>query len=214
MNDPQTVVFLHGLGVGPDSWAAQIDDLPDGYTAFAPRIVGLAESDPPFSMAAATAAVIRSLDEGGIERAHLCGLSLGAMLALQIAVERPERVASLVLSDGQVHPPRALMALQSLLMRVLPERIVAPDGSSRERVRGVLVEVAQIDFRDDLADIAVPTLVVCGSKDVANLPAARSLAAGIPGARLRIIEGGRHELNTEKPREFSAELRSFLEEEG
>lgn len=210
MTELRHLVFLHGLGTGPDSWDAQLATLPDGFDGFAPRIAGLADDDPrPFSLAAAAADVVRSLDDRDIDRGHLCGLSLGAMVAVQVAIDHPDRVASLVLSGGQVHPPRALMALQSVLTRVLPARLVAPDGTSKRRILAVLGEVARVDFRPHLARVDAPTLVLCGSSDRANLPGARALAAGIPEARLRIVDGG-HELNTEKPDEFAAELAAFL----
>ena len=211
MGQDEQVVFLHGIGVGPQSWAAQLATLPDRFSGFAPPIAGL---DPggevDFTFAGAAADVVDELDRRGVERAHLCGLSLGAMVATQVALDHPDRVASLVLSGGQVRPPRALMALQSAILRVLPARVVAPDGTDKRRVLAVLREVADIDFRPGLTTIDAPTLVLCGSKDVANLRAARALAAGIPDARLRIVAGGGHELNTQRPEDFNAELMAFL----
>lgn len=204
-------MFLHGIGVGPQSWAAQLAALPDGFSGFVPPIAGL---DPggevDFTLAGAAAGVVDELDRRGVGRAHLCGLSLGAMVATQVALDHPDRVASLVLSGGQVRPPRALMVLQSAILRVLPARVVAPDGTDKRRVLAVLREVADIDFRPGLTTIDAPTLVLCGSKDVANLRAARALAAGIPDARLRVVAGGGHELNTQRPEDFNAELMAFL----
>lgn len=215
MGGQQHVVFLHGIGVGPDSWDAQIGALPDGFSGIAPQIAGLTDADErAFTLSSAAGDVIRDLDVRGVGRSHLCGLSLGAMIAVQTAIEYPDRVASLTLSGGQVHPPRALMVLQSAFIRVLPARVVAPDGTSKQRVLGVLAEVARIDFRPHLARITVPTLVLCGSKDRANLPAARALAAGIPDATLRVIEGGGHELNTDKPEQFNREVVAFLRQFG
>ncbi len=211
MDRDRHVVFLHGLGTGPTSWAEQLASLPDGFSGFAPQLAGLGTGDAAtFTLAGETARVVDELDRRGIHRAHVCGLSLGAMVATQLAIDHPGRVASLVLSGGQVHPPRALMALQSVILRVLPARVVAPDGTDKKRVIAVSHEIAGTDFRDRLAAIGAPTLVLCGSKDVANLPAARALAAGIPHARLRIVEGGGHELNTQRPAEFTTELVELL----
>lgn len=213
MGVQEHVVFLHGIGVGPDSWDDQIAALPHGYSGYAPRIAGLTNDDEAaFTLIGAANDVVRDLDRRGIDRAHICGLSLGAMVAVQVAIGYPDRVASLMLAGGQVHPPRALMAIQSAVMRILPARLVAPDGTSKQRVLATLAEVARVDFRPDLARITAPTLVLCGSKDAANLPAARALAAGIPNARLSVIDGGGHELNTHKPREFSTEVVSFLQQ--
>lgn len=206
----ERVVFLHGIGVGPESWDAQLAALPEVYEGYAPRIPGLVGDAAGFTLSTAAADVIADLDRRGVERAHLCGLSLGAMLALQIAVDHPERVASLTLSGGQVHPSRALMVLQSGIMRLLPERMVAPDGLSKKGTLAILDAMARVDFRPHLAGVMTPTLVLCGSNDKPNLPAARSLATGIPGACLRVIDGGGDELNTDRPAEFSTELAVFL----
>lgn len=86
----------------------QLAALPEGFTGIAPQIAGLTDTDrSTFTLRGAAADVISDLDGREIDRAHLCGLSLGA--------------------------PRVLMAMQSALMRVLPARVVAPDGTHRTR---------------------------------------------------------------------------------
>ncbi|TCP56591.1 pimeloyl-ACP methyl ester carboxylesterase [Tamaricihabitans halophyticus] len=205
------VVFLHGLGATPASWDAQLASLPGGYRGFAPSITGLADTEPAdFTFARAATGVRAELDRRGIERAHLCGLSLGAMVSVRFAIDYPDRVATLVLSGGQVRPSPVLMAAQSAITRLLPARFAAPDGMSKQRMLAVTRQIAAADFRGRLGDIGAPTLVLCGSRDFVNLPAARALASGIPGARLRVITGGGHPLNTQKPEEFAAELAAFL----
>lgn len=74
----------------------------------------------------------------------------------------------------------------------------------------VLGEVARI--RPHLARINVPTLVLCGPKDRANLPAARTLAAGMPPAQWCVIGGSGHELNSQKPDEMNTEITAFLQQ--
>ncbi|MDI3330328.1 MAG: hypothetical protein QJR09_06255 [Micrococcus sp.] len=123
-----------GMGTGPDSWRAQVAGLPDGFVGHAPRIAGLSDGDGEFSVGRAVDEVVAGLDRLGVDRAHVCELSLGAMLATQLAITHPARVASHVISGGQVHPPRVLMALQAGLTRILPRRVIAPDGTSRQRI--------------------------------------------------------------------------------
>ena len=68
------------------------------------------------------------------------------------------------------------------------------------------------DATPGLGRIAVPTLVVVGGEDTLTPPdVARTLAAGIPGARLVVIEGAGHLANLERPETFNDALRSFLE---
>lgn len=209
--DVETVVFLHGLGAGPTSWAAQLTALPAGFEGFTPQLAGLDDETATFSLASSAGELVRELDRRAIGRAHLCGLSLGAMVATQCALDFPDRVASLVLSGGQVHPNPALMKFQGALMRALPERLVTAPGLGKRRMLQVVDAVARTDFRGDLSRIATPTLVMCGLKDRANVPAARQLAEGIPDARLQLDPGAGHEWNTQLPEEFNARLRSFYE---
>lgn len=206
----QTVVFLHGIGQGTESWDAQLAALPAGMTGVAVPLPGLRDGDPAaFSLAAPARSVRDELDRRGVTVAHLCGLSLGAMVATRFALDYPERVASLVLSGGQVHPNPVLMGVQNAIMRVLPARMVTAPGMSKKTLLGVLDTMRTVDFRGELSKIAAPTLVLCGSKDRPNLPAARLLAAGISGAQLQIVPGAGHEWNTQMPDEFSTRLRAF-----
>lgn len=206
----QTVVFLHGIGAGPDSWNTQIANLPDGFTGIAPHITGLTDADEQeFSLTAAAAAVRDDLDQRGAERVHLCGLSLGGMVATRFAIDHPERVASLVLSGSQVHPNLALMRVQNTIMRMLPARLVAQPGMSKQRMLAVLRAVADTDFRSELSEITAPTLVLCGEKDRPNIPAAEELAAGIAGAELQLVAGAGHEWNVHHAGEFSRRLNAF-----
>jgi len=213
MGTEQVVVFIHGLGDTPDAWAHQTGALPAGFRGVTVDVPGLGSASPVaegFTLGGAAVAIIAELNRLGIERAHFCGLSLGAMIAFRIAVDHPERVRSITLAAGQVKPPKVLMAVQSAIMRVLPEKLVAPGGVSKAQMLAVVGAVARTDLSGELASVAAPTLVLCGSKDRANLPAAREFAAGIPNAELRIIDGAGHQSNTQSPERFSALLNEFL----
>lgn len=208
-----TVVFLHGAGAGPESWDGQLHALPAGFVGFAPRLPGVRDIDArQFSLDDAATAIRDELDRRGAEQAHLCGLSLGAMVATRFAIDYPDRTASLVLSGGQVHPNPILMQAQQAIMRVLPARLVAPKGMSKHTLLTVLNVIAKVDFRPELSRISAPTLVLCGARDRPNLPAARELAAAIPGAELQIVPGAGHEWNTQLPEEFSRRLNNFISE--
>lgn len=196
-------MFLHGLGERADAWTHQVSLLPAGRVGVVPPIPGL-DDDERFTIEGAADAVLADLDRRGIRSARVCGLSLGAVIAARIAIDHPERVDSLLLSGGQVRPPRALVAAGSALVRVLPDSLAAPPGVERHRVLEALDEVGRVDLRADLARITAPTLVVCGSRDLANLPAARALAKGIPGARLHVMAGAGHHVHRDAPEEFAA----------
>ena len=211
--DVDTVLFLPGLGARKDPWAAQLGALPAGLTGLAPEIPGLDRAATPgaFTLAGAARELCDLLDERGIERAHVCGLSLGAMTATRLALDFPDRVASLVLSGSQVRPHPALMLIQRGVVRMLPERTAAGMDMTKAQWLGALRVIADADFRAGLPSIQAPTLVLCGSRDVANIPAARELAARIPGAELRIVPRAGHPWNVQFPALFSQTIAEFYE---
>ena len=90
-----------------------------------------------------------------------------------------------------------------------PSRLAAPPGLTKPAMLAILRSLSSLDLRAELATITAPTLVLCGARDRANLPAARALAAGIPGAELQIVPGAGHTWNTELPEEFSRRLTDF-----
>ena len=211
VTNAETVLFLPGLGAGVDPWDAQLRALPAGFVGLAPEIPGLDRAATPgeFTIEGAADALRDLLDERGLERVHVCGLSLGAMTATQIALDAPDRVASLVLSGSQVRPHPALMAVQRTMVRMLPERTAQGMSMTKAQWLGALQVVADANFRERLASIAAPTLVLCGSRDVANLPAAREIAAAVPNAELRIVPRAGHPWNQQHPELFSRTIADF-----
>lgn len=77
--------------------------------------------------------------------------------------------------------------------------------------RAGLREIAGLDLRPRLGQVAAPTLILCGSKDRANIPLSRELAAGIPAAELRIVPGAAHLWNLQLPDLFNRTLVEFLD---
>lgn len=200
------VVFLQGLGQSTDAWRGVMQALP-------PSIDGVTVDVKPsvdFSLERAAAEVLAELARRGISRFHLCGLSLGAMVALQIAVQTPAGLDRLILSAGQVRPPRALMAVQGAVMRLLPARAVSAPGATKAATLATLTAVGRADFRPHLARVSAPTLVLCGGRDRPNLPASRQLAAGIPGATLEVVPGAGHEWNVRDPEGFARRVAAFV----
>ena len=159
----------------------------------------------------AVAALDQQLMLEGFQQVDLCGVSYGAMVATRLAADFPERVRRLVLIAGQVRPPRLLMRAQQTALRMIPASRFADSGVSKERLLEVLQVARDADLTDALPRIAAPTLVLVGAKDKPNQPGSRSLADGIPGASLRIVQGAGHAVNEETPGELVTLLRGFLD---
>lgn len=205
------LVLLHGLGQTPQSWQDQVTALPEGLRAAAPWLHGLRPNGTDeFSLGGASSAIGAELIKHGAQRAHLCGLSVGAMAALQFAVDAPDQVDRLVLCGAQVRPPKSVMWLQRQILKATPAARLAQQGIHKEKAQQALAILAEADFTDRLDQVRAPTLVVCGDKDRANLPASRLIADQVPGAELVLIAGAGNAPNTERPDEFNEALYGFL----
>lgn len=136
---------------------------------------------------------------------RLCGLSLGAVLALDYTLRHPEKVADLVLIGAQYKMPRRLLAFQNFVFRFLPNQAFESAGISKQQMIRLTSSMRELDFSEKLGKIGCPALVMCGEKDRANLSASRSLSQKLPRAELRTVPGAGHELNLQKP-ELLAEI--------
>ena len=206
MNDAQKVVFLHGLGETRDVWNPVIKQLPQTECIS----LDVLTKKPPldsWSLEDVCTQIANSLTEP----VHLVGVSLGAVIALNIALTHPGKVSSLFVSAPQAKPPKLLMNLQKTLMRVLPTKWVCPPQLSKPELVGVLDSLKDLDLTSQLPALSMPVTVVCGSKDKANLPAARKIAGLIPTAHLEVIQGAGHQWHAAHPELFACYLTKHLD---
>ena len=96
--DAPPLVVLHGFTGCAESMAGVSEALADGWRVHALDLVGHGESDAPespefYSMEGCAAQVLAAMDSLGLERAHFLGYSMGARVALSLAVAAPGRVS-------------------------------------------------------------------------------------------------------------------------
>jgi 3-oxoadipate enol-lactonase len=178
-----------------------------------------------------------AMDSLSIEKAHICGLSMGGLIALEMFAQNPKRIASLILANTFAkHPNGAEMAERSISfiktnsMRDFAEQrvgfLLAPDASAEMR-REVVETMARIDkksyawasravwtadYLELLAKINVPTLVIGGDLDQPTPPAlSRELAYEIQKAKMVIIQNAAHLSNLDQPWTFNNLVEKFIE---
>ncbi|HWD69600.1 MAG TPA: alpha/beta fold hydrolase [Solirubrobacteraceae bacterium] len=204
-----SLVLVAGLGLDLSECGQLIDLLASRYRvlAFDNRGAGRTDKpDEPYSvsqMAADTAGLMQAL---GLERAHVLGMSLGGRIALDLALDHPERVRSLILVSTSARLERrwpiGLLGLVSLVFR---GRYPQPRYAFR-RQRDASVGY---DRTGDLSELRVPTLVVHGRRDhIVPYRLAEDIAAAIPGARLELVESG-HIYPLSKSSSFVGQVASF-----
>ena len=231
------VVLLTGSNLDRRMWAREAEWLSKDHTVVRYDLRAHGESDTATKEFSHLADLIAVLDALKIEKATLIGLSAGAFVALDAALDIPNRVERMVLAGpgvtgytGKVppsFPPEMFTAIQAKDYRRVSEILlqspvftVAPE--SQALVRQMVTEnerlwtvdrklmKAQPPTYGRLEQVRVPTLVVIGEKDVYQQDHAELIAARVPGARLVRIPGGTHIVNLSSPKEFDAAVRAFL----
>ena len=102
--DGDVVVLVHGFGADKDHWSLYARHLTDRYRVIAPDLPGFGENDleqdRDYAIKAQTDRLIRFLDQLGISKCHLGGNSMGGYIALQAALDHPDRLKSLTLLNN------------------------------------------------------------------------------------------------------------------
>ena len=184
-------IFLHGLGQTAQNWEEVI------------RQTALSEVDCPELFSLSEGEITYFGIRNGLEKRYaditepfcICGLSLGALLALDYAIRHNEQVAALVLIGVQYKVPSLLIDFQNLIFRCMPNKTFDDMGMSKNDVIRLAHSMRSLDFRSGLKDIKCPVTILCGEKDRANLKASRQLAELLLQSKLRIVPGAAHELN-------------------
>lgn len=205
MSAKKRILFLHGLGQGPDSWRAVAERL-TGVDAVIPDLGAMLAGRADYLALRGALFAVCNAEKAPL---HLCGLSLGGVLALAYAAHRPERVASLVLIGTPYTMPKRLLKLQDLLFAITPRTAFESLGLTKRQMRGLSLSMATLEIPALLPRVRCRTLVLCGEKDRANRKAARQLQEGLSNAAMQTIDGAGHEANREAPEALSAALAAF-----
>jgi len=142
---------------------------------------------------------------------NLCGLSLGGVLALNYAMDYPEKVQSLVIIAAQYKISKMLMKTQNIIFRFMPETAFKSMGLPKKHAIQLTNSMINLDLSNKIKSISCNALIICGGKDNVNKKAAKDLADSIPGARLRIVENAGHEVNKENPKELASVINMFYD---
>ena len=238
----QPILLIHGLGSGARDWEKQVPFLSEKFqvVTFDVRGHGQSEKPPgPYSIplfAADTIELIRSLDLAPV---HVIGISMGGMIAFQMAVDAPGMARSLVIVNSGpefvLRSPRDIIrGLQRLLivrlfgMRKMGEALskrLFPKEEHRELRRLFVERWAENDrhayinsmraivgwsVADRLGEIGCPTLVIAADQDYTPVSLKETYVAKMPQAELVVIADSRHATPVEHPEKFNKMLMEFL----
>lgn len=236
------VVLLHAFPLNGRMWDEVRDVIAAEHRVITVDLRGfggseLGTAEP--SLATSAADVLELLDELGLDRFVLGGLSMGGYVAMRLLATAADRVQALILADtkasadvpaARANRERIAAAVETgdrdVLRRDVLPTLIAPDSppAVRDRV-GALLDAAppaavawaqramavRPDSLEVLRSVSVPALVIRGSQDgLSSAVDAAAMVEALPDARYVEIAGSGHLTAMERPAEFAAAVRDFL----
>ena len=239
------LLLIHGLGANAATWELQLQAFAPHYRVIAYDLRGTPASrdrlhpQGPFSIPQFAADARALLDHLRVTSAHVLGLSLGGMIAFQMAVDTPHYLRSMtIVNSGPAVVPRNLVEHWAIAMRQLVTRLAGPatfakilapklfpkpeHAELRERFKATLgandpkAYVATLNailgwtVLDRIGGITIPTLVVSADHDYTSVASKEAYVRLMPNAKLVVVEDSRHALPMERAEAFNAVVAEFL----
>ena len=197
-------------------------------------------TEGPYTIGLLAQDLLGLLDVLGIEKVSYCGLSKGGMVGQWLGINASHRLNKLIVSNTASYFPNKEMWRERIDMATndgIPAIAEASIGRwftpgyleradtkpTIDFVRAFILEtnkdgylsssvaIRDMDFRDELKQIDVPTLVIIGEKDPATIPEYGELiAASVPGAKTFVVPDAAHLSNIEQPDIYTKALLDFL----
>lgn len=234
------LLLSNSLGTTAELWDAVLPQLTGRFrvTRYDTRGHGRSGAPPgPYSLETLGRDALAVLDAARIERAHVCGISLGGLTAMWLGVYAAERVDRLVLANTGAQLGSAEFWNQRIktveaggmaaVAEAVLERWFTPDLNRRRPdivagframlescpptgYAGCCAAIRDADLREAVRQVTAPSLVIVGTHDVATPPALGELVRDrIRCARL-VALGAAHLSNVEQPEAFAAAVLDFL----
>lgn len=243
--DAPCVVLGHSIMTDMGMWAPQRATLLDlGLRVIRYDCLGHGLSPalpPPYTITQLSGGVISILDALNIERAHYMGLSLGGIVAWDLAANHGKRLASLVVADAPVYATTDFATVWDARIQTAmdegmgalvaptmsrwfgPEFLAAKEpiaDSVREMIRNTSVDgfsgaaraLQVFDYRSHLAKITLPTTIIVGEHDGVLPLAMNEIADQIAGSDYVCVPSARHLPNVEFPDLFNEALRRHFQD--
>ena len=233
------LVLLHSLGTNLHVWDPQAAALGRSFRVIRPDFRGhglTTVTAGATTIETLARDVISLLEVLGIKQAHVCGMSIGGLVAQSVAAQVPDRVTSLILVDTAMAIPPAenwrvraqtvrAQGMGAIVEPVLARWVTEPflDTPQAAGLRAMLLRtdpegyaaaalaIAAADLTADTMRLTMPTLILVGDQDAeVFVSGAQALHAAIAGSELQSIEGAAHIPTLERPEAITAAIRDFI----
>jgi 3-oxoadipate enol-lactonase len=236
------LLFLHGLGISQADWQPQIAYFKEHYRVIAPDFRGHGASGKPdteYSISIHAADIVALMNVLSLESVHIVGLSMGGMVAFQLAVDAPERLRTMtIVNSGPALPNDTFAAKKMLWSRLLlihlvglkrfAQKVAENMFASNDQNDVISALAAQIasnpkkiylknlkslwgwSVLEQLADIEIPTLMLTGDCDYSPVAVKKAIVDAMPCAELVVVKNSGHGTPIEKPDETNRAIKAFL----
>lgn len=237
------VVLIHGVGLRSDIWAPQVEALAGRHDVVAMDMPGHGGSSLPpedARLADYSGAVLALLDGLGVAQAHVVGHSMGALVALDFALDHPSRVISVTAMNAVFRrsPEQSSAVIARVgaagprdwsgtLARWFGDPVPDALRAAASRVSGLLERVDPVGYTrtyrlfatsdsahgDRLPGLVPPALFLTGEGDLNSSPdMSRAMAALAPRGRAEVVRSERHMMAVTAPADVTRRLAAFLDE--
>lgn len=238
----EPLLLIHGLGSSTEDWEPQIPDLALYFRVITYDVRGHGLTSKPrgrYSVHQFAADALALLQHLEVAPAHVLGISMGGMIAFQLAVDYPAAVKSLtVVNSGPELVLRTWRQRVAIYSRFAIVRLMGMRKMGEVLANKLLPRPAHAAARDTfverwsrndpgaylrslraligwsvaprLGSIAAPTLVMTADQDYTPVSLKEAYTAKIAGARLVVVPDSRHLLPVERPAEFNRAALDFL----
>lgn len=236
------LLLLHGLGSSGKDWDYVVPQLAKRYRVIVPDARGHGRSDKPagtYGVPLFARDIAALCDRLGVSGLHVAGVSMGGMLAFELAVKRPDLVRSLVIiNSGPDMVPRTFAMRSALAMRVMLLNLLGPVRLARIVAGKLFPKPEQAELRreieerlgkndkdvylratrgligwtvlDRLSEIACPVLVLASDRDYTPVALKEAYVALLKNAQLVVLKDSGHAAPAENPDQVLAAMERFL----
>lgn len=236
------LLLLHGLGSTAADWDEVAPRLAEKHRLIAPDVRGHGRSDKPpgaYNVPLFAADLAAFCDRRGLSGIHVAGISMGGMLAFELAVRRPDLVRSLVIvNSGPDMVPRSLRFRMLMATRLLLLRVLGPAGLARILAGKLFPRPEQAEQRrrieerlgrndrdaylratrgligwtvlDELPAIACPVLVLASDGDYTPVADKQAYLGRLKHAQLEVIRDSGHAATADQPEQVAEAMLRFL----
>lgn len=211
----EVLILLHGNGENHSYFSHQIGHFYASYRVLAPDTRGHGDSprgQAPFSIRQFARDLRDFMDERNIQKASILGFSDGGNIALQFALEHPERVERLILNGANLYPGGVKAAVQiPIVLGYWIASLFArrqPEAKANAEMLGLMVKEPHV-APEELRRLSMPVLVIAGTKDMIKEKHSRLIYESLPRAELVFLEGD-HFIAARRPEAFNRAVEEFL----